>query len=166
MKNSSNTKGNRTRDLPVCNAVPQPTELPQTSKFIRRRPTPGKRKQVAVAQCCPVSKWCCTVLHRLTVAVAQCCTVSQWCCTVLPRLTVAVAQCCTVSQWCCTVLPRLTVVLHSAAPSHSGVAQCCPVSQWCCTVLHRLTMVLLLEHFWMTSLRNKEQTEAVNLHGS
>ena len=30
MKNSSDTIGNRTRDLPACNAVPQPTALPRT----------------------------------------------------------------------------------------------------------------------------------------
>ena len=28
MKNSSDTIGNRTRNLPVCRAVPQPTALP------------------------------------------------------------------------------------------------------------------------------------------
>ena len=33
MKNSSDTVGDRTRDLPVCNAVPQPTAL--------RRELPG-----------------------------------------------------------------------------------------------------------------------------
>ena len=29
MKNSNNTIGNRTRDLPACSAVPQPTALPR-----------------------------------------------------------------------------------------------------------------------------------------
>jgi len=29
MKNSSDTIGNRTRDLPTCSAVPQPTALPR-----------------------------------------------------------------------------------------------------------------------------------------
>jgi len=29
MKNSSDTIGNRTRDLPTCSAVPQPTVLPR-----------------------------------------------------------------------------------------------------------------------------------------
>jgi len=29
MKNSNDTIGNRTRDLPACNAVPQPTALPR-----------------------------------------------------------------------------------------------------------------------------------------
>jgi len=29
MKNSSNTIGNRTRDLPACSAVPQPTAPPR-----------------------------------------------------------------------------------------------------------------------------------------
>jgi hypothetical protein len=29
MKNSSETIGNPTRDLPACNAVPQPTALPR-----------------------------------------------------------------------------------------------------------------------------------------
>jgi len=29
MKNSSDTIGNRTRDLPVCSAVPQPTASPR-----------------------------------------------------------------------------------------------------------------------------------------
>jgi hypothetical protein len=31
MKNFSDTIGNRTRDLPVCSAVPQPTAPPRTS---------------------------------------------------------------------------------------------------------------------------------------
>jgi hypothetical protein len=30
MKNSSDTIGNRTRDLPVCSAVPEPTAPPNT----------------------------------------------------------------------------------------------------------------------------------------
>ena len=30
MKNSNDTFGNRTRDLPTCSAVPQPTALPRT----------------------------------------------------------------------------------------------------------------------------------------
>jgi len=29
MKNSNDTIGNRTRDLPICSAVPQPTALPR-----------------------------------------------------------------------------------------------------------------------------------------
>ena len=31
MKNSNDTIGNRTRDLPACSAVPQPTALPRAS---------------------------------------------------------------------------------------------------------------------------------------
>jgi len=31
MKISSDTIGNRTRDLPTCSAVPQPTALPRTA---------------------------------------------------------------------------------------------------------------------------------------
>ena len=34
MKNSSDTIGNRTRDLPACSAVPQPTALPRTPRVI------------------------------------------------------------------------------------------------------------------------------------
>jgi hypothetical protein len=30
MKNSSDSNGNRTRDLPTCSAVPQPTAPPRT----------------------------------------------------------------------------------------------------------------------------------------
>jgi len=30
MENSNDTIGNRTRDLPTCGAVPQPTALPRT----------------------------------------------------------------------------------------------------------------------------------------
>jgi len=30
MKNSNDTIGNRTRDLPTCSAMPQPTALPRT----------------------------------------------------------------------------------------------------------------------------------------
>ena len=33
MKNSNDTIGNRTRDLPVCSAVPQPTAPPRASKL-------------------------------------------------------------------------------------------------------------------------------------
>ena len=33
MKNSSDTIGNRTRDLPTCSAEPQPTALPRASKI-------------------------------------------------------------------------------------------------------------------------------------
>ena len=33
MKNSSDTIGNRTRDLPTCSAVPQPTALPRALKY-------------------------------------------------------------------------------------------------------------------------------------
>ena len=33
MKNSSDTIGNRTRDLPTCSAVPQPTAPPRAPKF-------------------------------------------------------------------------------------------------------------------------------------
>ena len=33
MKNSSDTIGNRTRDLPTCNAVPQPTALPRAPEL-------------------------------------------------------------------------------------------------------------------------------------
>jgi len=32
MKKSNDTIGNRTRDLPACSAVPQPTVLPRTPK--------------------------------------------------------------------------------------------------------------------------------------
>jgi len=31
MKNSNDTIGNRTRDLPTCSTVPQPTALPRDS---------------------------------------------------------------------------------------------------------------------------------------
>ena len=33
MKNSNNTNGNRTRNLPTCSAMPQPTEPPRTPKY-------------------------------------------------------------------------------------------------------------------------------------
>jgi hypothetical protein len=33
MKNSSDTIGNRTRDLPVCSAVPQPTAPPAACRY-------------------------------------------------------------------------------------------------------------------------------------
>ena len=32
MKNSNDTIGNRTRDLPACSAVPQPTALPRAPR--------------------------------------------------------------------------------------------------------------------------------------
>jgi hypothetical protein len=35
MKNSSDTIGNRTRDLPACSTVPQPTAPPRTPLHIR-----------------------------------------------------------------------------------------------------------------------------------
>ena len=34
MKNSSDTIGNRTRDLPTCSAVPQPTALPRAPNLV------------------------------------------------------------------------------------------------------------------------------------
>ena len=34
MKNSNDTVGNRTRDLPACNAVPQSTAPPRTPIYI------------------------------------------------------------------------------------------------------------------------------------
>jgi len=34
MKNSNDTIGNRTRDLPTCSAVPQPTALPRELKYV------------------------------------------------------------------------------------------------------------------------------------
>jgi len=33
MKNSNDTIGNRTRKLPACSAVPQPTEPPRSSMY-------------------------------------------------------------------------------------------------------------------------------------
>ena len=33
MENPNDTIGNRTRDLPTCSAVPQPTALPRTTVF-------------------------------------------------------------------------------------------------------------------------------------
>ena len=36
MKNSNDTIGDRTRDLPACSAVPQPTALPRAPKRIGR----------------------------------------------------------------------------------------------------------------------------------
>jgi hypothetical protein len=38
MKNSNDTIGNRTRDVPACSAVPQPTAPPRTPAIIRRNP--------------------------------------------------------------------------------------------------------------------------------
>ena len=35
MKNSSDNIGNRTRDLPACSVVPQPTTLPRALTHIR-----------------------------------------------------------------------------------------------------------------------------------
>jgi hypothetical protein len=34
MKNSNDTIGNRSRDLPVCSAVPQPTAPPRAPVFL------------------------------------------------------------------------------------------------------------------------------------
>jgi hypothetical protein len=36
MKNSNDTIGNRTRDLPACRAVPQPTAPPQMYRVLSR----------------------------------------------------------------------------------------------------------------------------------
>jgi hypothetical protein len=36
MKNSNDTIGNRTRDLPACSAVPQPTAQPRNLKLLYR----------------------------------------------------------------------------------------------------------------------------------
>jgi hypothetical protein len=38
MKNSSNNIGNRTRDLPACSAVPQPSALPRAPGFSVHKP--------------------------------------------------------------------------------------------------------------------------------
>ena len=38
-KNSNDTVGNRTRDLPACSAVPQPTALPRTANIFKCRGT-------------------------------------------------------------------------------------------------------------------------------
>jgi len=35
MKNSNDTIGDRTRDLPVCSAVPQPTALPRAPFYLK-----------------------------------------------------------------------------------------------------------------------------------
>ena len=43
MKNSNDTIENRTRDLPVCNAVPQPTASPRTSCKKRQYPLVTER---------------------------------------------------------------------------------------------------------------------------
>jgi len=37
MKNSNDTIGNRTRDLPACSAVPQPTVLPRAPFMVRAK---------------------------------------------------------------------------------------------------------------------------------
>jgi hypothetical protein len=37
MKNSSDTIGNRTRDLPACSAVPQPTAPPGTPIYLIKK---------------------------------------------------------------------------------------------------------------------------------
>jgi len=37
MKNSSDIFGNRTHDVPGCNAVPQPTAQPRASRMRKRR---------------------------------------------------------------------------------------------------------------------------------
>ena len=35
MKNSNDTNGNRTRDLPACSAVPQPTAPPRAPHYLQ-----------------------------------------------------------------------------------------------------------------------------------
>ena len=46
-KNLSNPIANRTRDLPVCSAVPQPTEPPRTkSKVVLQSKTGSQRKRM------------------------------------------------------------------------------------------------------------------------
>ena len=54
MKNSSDTIGNLTRDLPACSAVPQPTALP-------RVPNVGKVRKIIpcrlIARLRPLSLW-------------------------------------------------------------------------------------------------------------
>jgi len=46
MKNSNDTIGNQTRDLPACNAVPQPTALPRAPFWeISRLLTPCPKAQ-------------------------------------------------------------------------------------------------------------------------
>jgi len=47
MKNCNDTNGNRTRDLPACNSVPQPTSPPRTPANINRN---NKKNKQVVAE--------------------------------------------------------------------------------------------------------------------
>ena len=56
MKNSSDTIGNRTRDLPTCSAVPQPTALRRAPRVHRNSPvqtTATFPKGLAKLEFCP-----------------------------------------------------------------------------------------------------------------
>ena len=54
MKKSNDTLGNRTRDLPVCSAVPQPTELPREK--VREHPKFGSK--TSRSSCSYTVSWC------------------------------------------------------------------------------------------------------------
>ena len=62
MKNSHDTIGNRTRDLPVCSAVPQPTAPPRAAssvrghKFINGKVYYGRGSSIAYAHSCTLIK--------------------------------------------------------------------------------------------------------------
>jgi len=51
MKNSSDTNGNQTRDLPVCGAVPQPTALPAAypNLLAQRHISHGRARRLSAA---------------------------------------------------------------------------------------------------------------------
>ena len=59
MKNSSDTIGNRTRDLPTCSAVPQPT-APRCA--LKRRTC---KTLISPALCCDTVTWTEQVLRAL-----------------------------------------------------------------------------------------------------
>jgi hypothetical protein len=59
MKNSNNTIGNRTRDLPTCSAMPQPTALPRA---------PVSSLQTS---CIAVTCVCCCVFTEVFVRVSE-----------------------------------------------------------------------------------------------
>ena len=50
MKNSNDTIGNRTRDLPTCSAVPQPTEIPRAAEGNTIGLTKSTRKEVLLRE--------------------------------------------------------------------------------------------------------------------
>jgi hypothetical protein len=65
MKNSNDTIGNRTRDLPACSAVPQPTAAPGAPMLRKGCSNTGRQDAVAAEFSAGVSNICDYLVQNL-----------------------------------------------------------------------------------------------------